>query len=85
MEGNSAANSLASSKIDNLTRADLNRTMSEWSVRLQTLLETERSKQKAGDLDGHSKMKVCLFFVSVVHFTLYLADLSSMMLIQAAG
>lgn len=38
-----------SSKIDNLTRAELNRTMTDWSQRLQTLLESERSKNKHGD------------------------------------
>ncbi|XP_067930296.1 early endosome antigen 1-like [Watersipora subatra] len=57
MEGNSAANNLAASKIDNLTRADLNRTMSEWSGRLQTLLENERSKQKSGEADDDAKIK----------------------------
>ena len=46
MEGNSAALDLESSKIDNLTRAELNRTMTEWSSRLQSLLENERGKQR---------------------------------------
>lgn len=69
MEGNSAATAqdLESSKIDNLTRAELNRTMTEWSVRLQTLLENERGKHRG---DGQqtpeqNKMKVgsCAYFV----------------------
>ena len=46
MEGNSAALDLESSKIDNLTRAELNRTMTEWSSRLQSLLDNERGKQR---------------------------------------
>ncbi|KAF6018563.1 hypothetical protein EB796_023107 [Bugula neritina] len=61
MEGNAAAHGLESSKIDNLTRAELNRTMTEWSVRLQNLLDNERSKLKSdgsSELTENSRLKV---------------------------
>lgn len=61
MEGSNSANELDSSKIDNLTRAELNRTMTEWSSRLETLLGAERGKTTTGD-DNYSdtyKLKVC--------------------------
>lgn len=64
MEGNAAAHGLESSKIDNLTRAELNRTMTEWSVRLQNLLDNERSKLKSdgsSELTENSRLKVCVF------------------------
>lgn len=66
MEGNSAAQDLESSKIDNLTRAELNRTMTEWSVRLQTLLENERGKHRDGttpQTPEQSKIKVFSLFL----------------------
>jgi len=69
MEGNSAAQQeLESSKIDNLTRAELNRTMTEWSTRLQTLLESERHKKgtdgASPNLD-QNKLQVKYSFICV--------------------
>lgn len=59
LEGNSTRD-IDSSKIDNVTRAELNRTMTEWSQRLQSLLENEKlGKQKPGDeLNQSDKIKV---------------------------
>lgn len=74
MEGNSAANDLASSKIDNLTRAELNRTMSDWSGRLQTLLESERGKLKTGDCDSqlHAQLKMRVHLKQYIAATILL-------------
>ena len=68
MEGNAATSEVDSSKIDNLTRAELNRTMTEWSLRLQTLLESERSKQKLGDdrEPESSKIKVMVGDITIL-------------------